>query len=149
MSTRELIAAVDESVGLIGMHGAMLSLAQFLPPNSCLIEIYPFGIDPKHYTPYKTLTELPGMKITYKAWVNPHEEAPYNIDHASAPFYNGGIAHLPLSYQNGIKATKIVPIHKCCYSPFWYYRIYQDTYVNTTDIINLLLQSIDRSIDMI
>ncbi len=134
----ELIYLTRRSVAMIGMHGALLSMAMFLPPGAVLIEAFPFGIPTENYTPYKTLAELPAYQLQYHAWSNPYEEAPYNQGHPEQSLYYGGLRHLPASYAAGVLATKTVPKHPCCYSPFWIYRIFQDTWIDSNEVIKLI-----------
>jgi protein O-mannose beta-1,4-N-acetylglucosaminyltransferase len=141
-SMEELISKIADSVVLIGMHGALISLAAFLPPGAVLIEMFPYGIPAENYTPYKTLSELPEMKIKYASWVNPMKDEPFNVGHADRDFNYGGLKGYPQSYQMGIKEHKTVPPHKCCYSPFWIYKIFQDTHVQPDVIIKLIKQMI-------
>lgn len=138
----ELIVKISTATILIGMHGALLALSAFLPPGAVLIELFPFGIPVNNYTPYKTLAGLPEMKIKYAAWVNTREDEPFNIGHPERTIYSGGLKGFPESYQNGIKATKTVPPHRCCYSPFWLFRIFQDTIVNSEEVIGLIKELI-------
>ena len=121
------------------MHGALLALSAFLPPKSILIELFPYAIPPENYTPYKTLSSLPSMNLRYSWWVNPTEQEPFNIGGRVTDGISKG---LPESYRSGVKATKTVPKHKCCYSPFWIYRIFQDTFVDSEAIINLIKKSL-------
>jgi protein O-mannose beta-1,4-N-acetylglucosaminyltransferase len=134
----EMISIVHNSSVLIGMHGALLSLALFLEPKAVLVELFPFGIPAEDYTPYKTLASLPELDIFYRSWTNPREESPDNVYHDSRHRFHGGLKHFPASYEAGIKATKTVPRHVCCYSPFWTFRIYQDTIVDSKAIIELI-----------
>lgn len=138
----ELISKISDSVVLIGMHGALISLATFLPPGAVLIEMFPYGIPAENYTPYKTLSELPGMNIKYASWVNPMKDEPFNVGHPDRHFTAGGLRGYPASYQMGIKEHKTVPPHKCCYSPFWIYKIFQDTHVQPDAIINIINEMI-------
>lgn len=138
----DLIVEISQAVVLIGMHGALLALSAFLPSDALLIELFPFGIPQDNYTPYKTLTQLPSMNIKYAAWTNPKEAEPFNKGHPNRPITLGGLKNFPKSYQSGIKWTKTVPIHKCCYSPFWLYRIFQDTHVDSDSIITIIKDSI-------
>lgn len=138
----ELISKISDTVILIGLHGALISLATFLPPGAILIEMFPYGIPAENYTPYKTLSELPGMKIKYASWVNPVKDEPFNVGHPHRHFTSGGLRAYPSSYQMGIKEHQTVPLHKCCYSPFWIYKIFQDTHVQSDAIINLINQMI-------
>lgn len=141
MSMEFLIETISNSIVMIGMHGALLALSAFLPENSLLIELFPFGIPTKNYTPYRTLTALPGMKIKYREWVNLREEFPFNVEHPERHLTAGGLQTFPKSYQNGIRATKTVPSHRCCYSPFWLFRIFQDTKVDSESVIKLIKEA--------
>ena len=134
----DLIAEVADSIVLIGMHGALMSLATFLPPESILIEMFPYGIPAEKYTPYKTLAELPTMKIRYASWVNPIKDEPFNVGHPEREYTQGGLKNFPASYQAGIRDSETVPEHKCCYSPFWLYKIFQDSHVQPESIIDLI-----------
>ena len=134
----DLIVKISSAAVLIGMHGALLALAAFLPPGAMLIELFPFGIPAENYSPYKTLAGLPEMRIKYAAWVNKREDEPFNVGHPDRTIYYGGLKGFPESYRHGIKATKTVPSHRCCYSPFWLFRIFQDTVVNYEEVINLI-----------
>ncbi len=41
--------------------------------------------------------------------------------------------------------TKTVPRHKCCSSPYWLYRIYQDTTIFIPEVIELISQALEES----
>lgn len=138
LELEELIELAAASDVLIGMHGALLALTAFLPSGSKLIEMFPFAVPAENYTPFKTLASLVGVK--YVTWVNPRSQPPFNIGHPEASFSSGGLNHLPASYAAGIVATETVPKHVCCYSPFWIYRIFQDTIVDVTAILELIKQ---------
>lgn len=98
-----MIKIGHESSVLIGMHGALMILSMFLPKI--------FGVDPNNYTPYKNLSDLIG--INYKTWMNPREEAPYNVGHEDRPSHYGGLKNLPASQQHAVKWTKVIPKDKC------------------------------------
>lgn len=132
-SLSEIIALVSKSLLLIGMHGSLLILSMFLPPDSVFIELYPYGVNPDHYTPYKTLSELPGMNVIYKSWRN--SNISNTITHMHRPWETGGISHLSEAEQRHILDSPEVPLHLCCRNPEWLFRIYQDTIV---DIFSLL-----------
>lgn len=134
----ELIELVAQTDVLIGIHGALLALTAFLPRGSLLIEMFPFAVPAENYTPFKTLAGLIGAD--YATWVNPRSEPPFNIGHPEAHYTAGGLDHLPASYAAGIIATETVPKHLCCYSPFWIYRIFQDTRVDIDAILELMNQ---------
>ncbi len=138
MTLTELIETIHDSAVMIGMHGALMILSMFLPPGSKLIEMYFFGVNPDNYTPYSTLAGLTDMNITYKWWSNPHEAAPYNYGYPNRTRHMGGLLHLPASMQHAVKTIKMVPKHRCCYFPMWSYRLFQDTRVNVTAIVNLM-----------
>lgn len=41
--------------------------------------------------------------------------------------------------------TTTVPQHKCCSSPFWLYRIYQDTTANVDEVVGLIKDALVES----
>jgi hypothetical protein len=40
----------------------------FCRRGTVVIEMFPFAVPSEHYTPYKTMSELPGMDLIYRAW---------------------------------------------------------------------------------
>jgi protein O-mannose beta-1,4-N-acetylglucosaminyltransferase len=62
------IEILRETKLAIGLHGSILIMGLFLPPESILIELFPYAIPSENYTPYRTMAGLPGMRITYRAW---------------------------------------------------------------------------------
>ena len=135
-SLEHIIATVSRAAILISMHGSLLSLAMFLPPGAIVIELFPYAVNPNHYTPYKTLAELRGMGILYKAWRN--TDPAKTVTHPDSPWDTGGIAHLAESEQERIAASSEVPLHLCCRDPEWLFRIYQDTAVDVRAVIGLI-----------
>ena len=133
-SFKEQVNLISHAGALIGMHGSILIMAMFLPQGAQLIELYPFGINPDRYTPYRTLAELPGMNIMYESWRNEIESN--SVTYPDERPELGGIAHLTPEEQVAVINTKEVPPHLCCNNPYWLYRIYQDTSV---DIPSLLI----------
>ncbi|XP_015783068.1 protein O-linked-mannose beta-1,4-N-acetylglucosaminyltransferase 2 [Tetranychus urticae] len=112
---------------LIGMHGSTLILSLFLPPGSSIVEMFPFGINPEHYTPYKTIAQT--LKLNYIRWVN--QNLNNSIQHPEYPVSLGGIDDLPDKMKSQIKnLTEDLEPHLCCHDPNWLYRIYQDTFVD-------------------
>lgn len=47
--------------------------------------------------------------------------------------------------QDLVINTLTVPQHVCCSSPYWLYRIYQDTFVTSSEIIALIQESLIES----
>ena len=62
----EIIKRVSSAAVATGIHGSLLALAMFLPPGAILVELFPYAVNPLHYTPYRTMASLPGMDITYR-----------------------------------------------------------------------------------
>ena len=133
-SLSDLICTIGKAVALVGMHGAELILSLFLTPGQTLVELFPFGINPQHYTPYKTLAVLRNLK--YIAWKNMKLEN--TVGHPDRLPQFGGINHLPEQQRTEILDAKEVPKHLCCDNPFWLYRIYQDTIVDNVSLKKLL-----------
>ncbi|KFM73767.1 putative glycosyltransferase AGO61, partial [Stegodyphus mimosarum] len=67
-SVLEVIKIVLQSKIIVGMHGSLLVVSLFLEPNSVIIELFPFGVNPDLSTPYKTLANIPGLKLIYLSW---------------------------------------------------------------------------------
>ncbi|XP_061421736.1 protein O-linked-mannose beta-1,4-N-acetylglucosaminyltransferase 2 [Lethenteron reissneri] len=124
----ELVRILSGASALVGVHGSHLALAAFLPQGAALVEVFPYGVNPTHYTPYRTLCGLPGMGLVYAAWRN--ERRADSVAHPQRSWDEGGIAHLPPAEQERIERSAEVPPHLCCRNPEWLYRIYQDTRVN-------------------
>ncbi|KAJ3276861.1 Protein O-linked-mannose beta-1,4-N-acetylglucosaminyltransferase 2 [Terramyces sp. JEL0728] len=53
---------------VIGMHGSILVMAMFCRRGTVLIELFPYAVPSEDYTPYKTMANLPGMDLVYRAW---------------------------------------------------------------------------------
>ncbi|XP_076353391.1 protein O-linked-mannose beta-1,4-N-acetylglucosaminyltransferase 2-like [Tachypleus tridentatus] len=142
----EIIQVIHNSKMLVGMHGALLALLMFLKPNSVVIELFPYGVNPDSYTPYKTLATLPGFGLIYHSWQN--TELNNTITKPDNPVELGGIRHLPLTVQQQILDNPEVPQHLCCNNPEWLFRIYQDTVVNISSFSQVLqhalLQQVER-----
>ncbi|XP_078368595.1 protein O-linked-mannose beta-1,4-N-acetylglucosaminyltransferase 2-like [Oculina patagonica] len=135
-SFKEQVQLVSKASALIGMHGSILILAMFLPPGAKLIELFPFGINPDNYTPYRTLVELPGMNIVYASWRNELEDN--TVTYPDETPEAGGIYHLSEEEQEDIANTKEVPSHLCCSNPHWLYRIYQDTIIDIQSLLSII-----------
>ncbi|GAB1599257.1 protein O-linked-mannose beta-1,4-N-acetylglucosaminyltransferase 2-like [Argonauta hians] len=132
----QMIEVVSNSKGIIGMHGSLLTLAMYLHPGSILIELFPYAVNPEHYSPYKTLVSLPGMNIQYRAWRN--MERKKSVGHLNM----GNVDNLPLDHKEQIISQTEVPRHICCNDPSWLYHIYQDTEVDIEAIISLTKEAI-------
>src|SRR5207248_2789801 len=59
---------VQRSAYLIGVHGAELAMAMFLPSGGAVLELFPYAIPSVNYPPYKTLCHFLGLG--YVAWEN-------------------------------------------------------------------------------
>uniref|UniRef100_A0A3B3SQ95 Protein O-linked-mannose beta-1,4-N-acetylglucosaminyltransferase 2 n=1 Tax=Paramormyrops kingsleyae TaxID=1676925 RepID=A0A3B3SQ95_9TELE len=137
-SLSEVIRVIAGASMLVSMHGAQLVTSLFLPRGAAVVELFPYAVNPEHYTPYKTLASLPGMDLQYVAWRNTIEEN--SMTHPERPWEQGGIAHLEPEEQVRILQSKEVPRHLCCRNPEWLFRIYQDTNVNIPSLLDVLRQ---------
>jgi len=138
-SLKDMIYLVSKSSILLGMHGSLLALAMFLPRGSTVVELFPYAINPMHYTPYKTLASLRGMDLNYVAWRN--MDVTKTVPYPERSWDEGGIIHLPDEQQQKIMSSPEVPLHLCCRNAEWLYRIYQDTVIDIGGIISLLQNS--------
>lgn len=135
-SFKEQVQLISRADALIGMHGSLLIMGMFLPPGASLIELFPFGINPDNYTPYRTMVELPGMNLIYASWRNEIEENTVTYPHETPE--GGGIDHLSEEEQVAIMNAKEIPTHFCCNNPYWLYRIYQDTVVDIQSFLSVV-----------
>lgn len=138
-SVIEVIEKIMSSKIVIGIHGSLLILCLFLPPNSHIIELFPYGIDSNICTPYRTLAKIPSLKLTYHSWENKIEKN--SIPHPEYPADHGGILHLPIHVQDHIRKSPVKPF-LCCYNPEWLYRIYQDTVVDLNTFTSIIKNAI-------
>ncbi|XP_044150425.1 protein O-linked-mannose beta-1,4-N-acetylglucosaminyltransferase 2 isoform X2 [Bufo gargarizans] len=135
-SFADIVRLISNATMLVSMHGAQLVLSMFLPKGASVVELFPYGVNPDHYTPYKTLATLPGMELQYVAWQN--KEVANTIAYPERPWEQGGIIHLGASEQKRIMKSKEVPRHLCCRNPEWLFRIYQDTKVDVSSLIQVI-----------
>ena len=131
----EMIQLVKKSRGLVGMHGSSLILSMFLKPTSILVELFPYAVNPAHYTPYKTLLGIDGMQVVYRAWQNLDKNSSTGFPNREK--IEGGISHLSHDEQKEIMDQSEVPLHLCCDNASWLYHIYQDTIVDVKEVANL------------
>ncbi|XP_072906257.1 protein O-linked-mannose beta-1,4-N-acetylglucosaminyltransferase 2 [Hemitrygon akajei] len=136
----DLVRLISGASMLVSMHGSQLVMAMFLPRGAVVVELFPYAVNPEHYTPYKTLASLLGMDLQYVAWQNTKEEN--SVTHPDRPWEQGGIAHLDRVEQERIVKSKEVPRHLCCRNPEWLFRIYQDTLVDIPSVMTAIHQSV-------
>ena len=67
-SFEEQVALMRKARIVIGMHGSIMVMALFCRRGTVLIEMYPFAVPSDHYTPYRTMANLPNMDLVYRAW---------------------------------------------------------------------------------
>ena len=139
----KIIEIVHNSKGILGMHGSLLSLAMFLKPGSVLIELFPYAVNPDHYTPFKTLASVKGMGLSYRAWQNMNPENSRGFTERDPD--EGGLEHVSEIERTEIKQQTEVPRHLCCTDPSWLYHIYQDTVVDITEVTSLIRSSLEES----
>ena len=108
------------------MHGSALALAMFLPPGAGLLELFPYAVDSKLFSPYQTMASLPGSQLAYAAWENNDIERTRTYPDRSPDL--GGLAHLDGEERRRIELSDHVEPRPCCSDPEWLYRIYQVQY---------------------
>lgn len=139
-SFSSIVQVISGAAMLVSMHGAQLVTSIFLSRGAAVVELFPYGVNPEQYTPYKTLASLPGMDLQYVAWRNTMEDN--SVAYPGRPWDQGGIAHLDKDEQERILASGEVPRHLCCSNPEWLFRIYQDTKVDIPSLLEVLRESL-------
>jgi protein O-mannose beta-1,4-N-acetylglucosaminyltransferase len=132
-----LAKEINESKVIIGMHGSLFAMIPWLPEGAIVIEIFPYAVQAKNYTPYKTLCEL--LNIEYYAIETLNKNM--TIEYPNRPRLLGGITHLNEYERRKILESTQVPPHRCCQNPEWLFRIYQDTVVDIEAVLNILKPS--------
>ncbi|KAI8854645.1 hypothetical protein BC829DRAFT_412779 [Chytridium lagenaria] len=82
---------------VLAMHGSILIMGMFCRRGTVMIEMFPYAVPSDNYTPYKTMCQLPGMALIYRAWENKHPNT--SITHDDEDAMLGGINHLPADEQ--------------------------------------------------
>uniref|UniRef100_A0A8C8S8R6 Protein O-linked-mannose beta-1,4-N-acetylglucosaminyltransferase 2 n=1 Tax=Pelusios castaneus TaxID=367368 RepID=A0A8C8S8R6_9SAUR len=139
-SFSHIVRLISNASMLVSMHGAQLVMSLFLPRGTTVVELFPYAINPEHYTPYKTLATLPGMDLQYVSWQNTDREN--TVTYPDRPWDQGGIAHLDKAEQERIIKSKEVPRHLCCRNPEWLFRVYQDTKIDIPSLIQVIRQTV-------
>lgn len=137
----EIIEIMSRTVISVGLHGSALIFAMFMPSDSILIEMFPYAVPGENYSPYRTLSWLPGFDISYKMWVNQNVTMNYSQVGLRKKFDN----LTPEDYVS-IISLKTVPPHVCCGNLPWTVRIYQDTVVDIPAIKSLIKDGVNESL---
>lgn len=146
MSLNTIAKHMRRTAIAFGMHGSLLAMAMFMPPGAILIEGYPYGVPANNYTPYKTMCNLPGMELVYRAWSCSDPKDVIGYPNKSAA--KGGIRHLPEEEQKAILESTTIEPHLCCTNPYWLYRIYQDTRINISEVISHIRSAVSESCEI-
>jgi protein O-mannose beta-1,4-N-acetylglucosaminyltransferase len=147
LTMSQIIAKLRTAVMAFGMHGSLLILCMFLPPGAVLIEGYPYGVPAENYTPYRTMSRLSGVELTYRAWAASDPKA--SIGHPERGPRQGGLKHLNATYRDFILNSTTIPEHFCCDNPHWLYRIFQDTTVDPQQVTSLFWDGLKESLAML
>ncbi|KAJ3349966.1 Protein O-linked-mannose beta-1,4-N-acetylglucosaminyltransferase 2 [Entophlyctis luteolus] len=142
-SFEEQIILMRRAKVVIAMHGSILIMGMFCRKGTVILELYPWAVPSENYTPYKTMAELHGMGLVYRAWENKHPEN--SVSHPDWSSSVGGISELPIEEQEKILNTDTVPPHLCCVDPYWLFRIYQDTIVDIPEVTALLIDGLEEA----
>ncbi|KAJ3083777.1 Protein O-linked-mannose beta-1,4-N-acetylglucosaminyltransferase 2 [Quaeritorhiza haematococci] len=129
---------------IVSMHGAMLAFAMFAPRGSVVVEMFPYAMGSKNFQCYRTMAELRGMGLVYRAWDNPYEDK--TITHPDREPYFGGIQHLSEEEQDSIRRARWVPDDQTyAGSSYWAYRLYQDTVVTIPEVVDVVRDGLEES----
>lgn len=137
--TEKMLRQLACSQALVGMHGAGLALAAFLPESAVLVELFPYGVDAGLLQPYRYLCEI--YRLRYVHWQNQLREN--TVGHPEYEAHLGGLRELDARRRFEVLSTDepLAPF-RCCEEPRFLYRIYQDTLVDV-DSLKHQLDSLD------
>ncbi|XP_071823452.1 protein O-linked-mannose beta-1,4-N-acetylglucosaminyltransferase 2-like [Apostichopus japonicus] len=139
-SLEEIIANVSCAKFIVGMHGSILILGIFLPPNSVLLEMFPYALNANHYTHCRTWVEIKGMDLKYVSWRNRNRSN--TVTHSFEGLYPG----LTVTEEKRLEilASEEVAPHLCCADPAFRFRLNQDTIVDIPAVIEILLGALEE-----
>lgn len=140
MSIEQVVEEMSRTAIAVGLHGSLLVMAGFMPPGGVLIEGFPFAVPPLDYQPYRELCKIVGHQ--YGAWSSPHSGLPNTIGHPDRGKFEGGLSHLAAPEKEAILSARWINPHRCCYDAAWLYRIFQDTAMDTADVVDMIRESI-------
>ncbi|TPX43706.1 hypothetical protein SeMB42_g04629 [Synchytrium endobioticum] len=107
MTFEEQVKLLRRARIVLGMHGSAMIMAMFCRRGTIVVELFPYAIPAENYTPYKSMCELHGMDLIYRAWENHHEDASVAYPGRQASY--GGIVHLPKEEQEKVALTRKAP----------------------------------------
>ncbi|XP_073980245.1 protein O-linked-mannose beta-1,4-N-acetylglucosaminyltransferase 2-like [Rhodnius prolixus] len=134
----EVIVSVANSKLIIGMHGAGMMLAMFMPLGSIALELFPYGIVKEHVSALYSLSRVRDVHFGYLSWTNIKKEN--SLRHPEYPRLLGGFDGISDAEKIRITNASHVQAVHCCNDPLYLHFMYQDTYVDDT-IIPIVLES--------
>lgn len=134
----EVISSVASSKLLVGMHGAGMILAMFMPSGSIALELFPYGIVKEHVSALHSLSSVKDVHFGYLSWTNTNKEN--TLRHPEYPRLLGGFNEITDMQKKRITTATFVPAVQCCHDPLYLHFMYQDTYVDNT-IIPVIAES--------
>ena len=142
-STVDVIKAAASSFAIIGVHGALLASAIFMPKGSMLVEIMPFAVSNTVMGYYKTLGNFPTLGLHYRGMMSAggDEHGPWDQERVNC------LDVLPPSYQQGVKSNSSIPNFPCCFNIFWHYRSGQDVEADIPFVIRSLKEMMQEEIN--
>lgn len=149
---RHLLGAFACANTVVGMHGSelVLSMLMMAPRDNkndspTLVELFPYGVKPDHYTPFRTLADL--LNYRYYSWSNHRRENAFFLEHEDF-WPSVGLSHLSSEERQQLHSQIDEPLeaHLCCDNPKWLYRAYQDTKVDL-DSFQEVLDLIEKESD--
>ncbi|CAB3372325.1 Hypothetical predicted protein [Cloeon dipterum] len=137
-----VVSTLTSADFILGMHGAATFLAGvFSRPNSTILELFPYGINPKVVSPLRALAETPGFWFKYNSWEN--KDVRSSVPPADdAPPLHGGLGSLSEEERKFAEKQVPVPAVQCCHNATYLYRMFQDTTVGPS-IQYSILKSIE------
>src|SRR5699024_2346927 len=99
---KELLQAFLCARTVIAMHGSELVLSMLMAPSATIVELFPYGVEPAHYTPFRTLATILGHQ--YYAWKNElKHNGIFHGEHYPAEW--GGLSHLSTEERQSIEQS--------------------------------------------
>jgi hypothetical protein len=139
-NTIELIEKANESFAMIGVHGALLTMAAFMPSGSLVFEIMPYAISIDNLGYYKVLSELPGFDFNHRHYMSSEGDGTWDAARRHL------LEEFPPSYAQAVRNTNPIPNFYGVSSKFWRYRMGQDVEIDPEFLIQQLKEMMSAGI---
>lgn len=138
-SVEDLIVKASSAKLLVGLTETSMIASLFLPKESAIVEMFPFGLGPDVSPFIQTLASLRGQ--VYHSWVNHFKSN--SVAHPENEPALGGLMHVDKKIRKAIEMMDHVGDIKCCNDPAFLHKFYQDTTVDIPSFEQSIMMALE------